>query len=80
VRTLHLRFEKLGQSFGRWLLENRLDACGKALRDPHQQSGSISDIAYRWGFNDLSHFNKTFRARFGMAPSEMRAELAARQN
>jgi AraC-like DNA-binding protein len=80
VRTLHLRFEKLGQSFGRWLLENRLDACGKALRDPHRQSSSISEIAYRWGFNDLSHFNKAFRARFGMSPSEMRAEFAARQN
>ena len=80
VRTLHLRFEKLGQSFGRWLLENRLDACGRALRDPHQRSISISEIAYRWGFNDLSHFNKAFRARFGMAPSEMRAEFTARQN
>ncbi len=80
VRTLHLRFEKLGQSFGRWLLENRLDACGKALRDPHQRSISISEIAYRWGFNDLSHFNKAFRARFGMAPSEMRAEFAAKKN
>ncbi len=80
VRTLHLRFEKLGQSFGRWLLENRLEACSKALRDPHQLSISISEIAYRWGFNDLSHFNKAFRARFGMAPSEMRAQIAARRN
>jgi AraC-like DNA-binding protein len=72
VRTLHLRFEKLGQSFGRWLLENRLDACSKALRDPQQRACSISDIAYRWGFNDLSHFNKTFRARFGMPPGQWR--------
>ncbi len=68
VRTLNLRFETLGQSFGRWLLENRLDACGKALRDLRQQSSSISEIAYRWGFNDLSHFNKAFRASFGMNP------------
>jgi AraC-like DNA-binding protein len=80
VRTLHLRFERLGQSFGRWLLENRLEACSKALRDPHQLSISISEIAYRWGFNDLSHFNKTFRARFGMAPSEMRGEFASWRN
>ena len=73
VRTLHLRFQQFGQSFGRWLLENRLDACGKALRDPHQRNGSISEIAYRWGFNDLSHFNKTFRARFGMPPRQWRS-------
>jgi AraC-like DNA-binding protein len=72
VRTLHLRFEKLGRTFGRWLLETRLDACSKALKDPRQQIRSISDIAYSCGFNDLSHFNKTFRARFGMTPGEWR--------
>jgi AraC family transcriptional activator of tynA and feaB len=73
VRTLHLRFQKIGQSFGRWLLENRLDACSKALRDPRQSGRSIADIAYRWGFNDLSHFNRTFRARFDASPSEWRS-------
>ena len=73
VRTLHLRFQILGQSFGRWLLENRLEACSKALRDPHQRSCSISEIAYRWGFNDLSHFNKAFRSRLGVPPSQWRS-------
>jgi len=74
VRTLHLRFEKLGQSFGRWLLETRLDACCKALRDPRQRTRRISEIAYSCGFNDLSHFNKAFRARFKMSPGEWRFE------
>ena len=72
VRTLHLRFARIGKTFGRWLLDNRLEACGKALRDPHQRASSISEIAYRWGFNDLSHFHKAFRARFGMTPREWR--------
>jgi AraC family transcriptional activator of tynA and feaB len=72
VRTLHLRFERVGETFGRWLLDNRLEACGKALRDPHQRDAGISEIAYRWGFNDLSHFNKAFRARFDMTPREWR--------
>jgi AraC-like DNA-binding protein len=72
VRTVHLRFERLGETFGRWLLDNRLEACGKALRDPHQRAAGISEIAYRWGFNDLSHFNKAFRARFDMTPREWR--------
>jgi AraC-like DNA-binding protein len=79
VRTLHLRFEKLGQTFGRWLLEARLDACSKALRDPHQHARNISDIAYSWGFNDLSHFNKAFRAQFGMPPGQWRYEFAMKQ-
>jgi AraC family transcriptional activator of tynA and feaB len=72
VRTLHLRFERLGETFGRWLLDNRLEACGKALRDPHQRAAGISEVAYRWGFNDLSHFNRAFRARFDMTPREWR--------
>jgi AraC family transcriptional activator of tynA and feaB len=75
VRTLHLRFEKFGQTFGRWLLDNRLDACRTALRDPNQRNSNISEIAYRWGFNDLSHFNKAFRARFDQTPRECRNDL-----
>jgi AraC-like DNA-binding protein len=72
VRTLHLRFERVGRTFGRWLLDSRLDACRKALRDPQQRASTISEIAYRWGFNDLSHFNKAFRAQFGMTPGDWR--------
>jgi len=75
VRTLHLRFEKIEQTFGRWLLEARLDDCSKALRDPHQRTRNISEIAYSRGFNDLSHFNRVFRARFNMTPGQWRHEL-----
>jgi len=80
VRTLHLRFETLGRTFGRWLLATRLDACCKALRDPLQHGATISDIAYGCGFNDLSYFNKTFRTHFGMTPGEWRSELPQRSN
>jgi AraC-like DNA-binding protein len=72
LRTLHLRFRQMGQTFGRWVLDNRLDACSTALRDGNQHRSNISEIAYRWGFNDLSHFNKSFRAHFGMTPGEWR--------
>jgi AraC family transcriptional activator of tynA and feaB len=72
VRTLHLRFAQIGETFGRWLLEHRLDACSAALRDENQRGVNISDIAYRWGFNDLSHFNKVFRSRFDRTPREWR--------
>jgi AraC-like DNA-binding protein len=75
VRTLHLRFTKLGTTFGNLLLETRLDACAKALKDPHQKLCSISEIAYSCGFNDLSHFNKTFRTRFGMPPGQWRQDF-----
>ncbi len=72
VRTLHSRFRQIGQSFGRWLRENRLEGCSAALRDANQRALNISEIAYRWGFNDLSYFNKAFRAQFDMTPGEWR--------
>ena len=74
VRTLHWRFKQTGQTFGRWVRDNRLDGCAVALRDPNQRTFNISDVAYNWGFNDLSHFNKAFRARFDMTPREWRHE------
>lgn len=74
LRTFHLRFQKLGQTFGSWLLAARLNACSKALQDPGQRAINISDIAFNFGFNDLSHFNKSFRTRFGMTPGEWRHE------
>ena len=72
VRTLHLRFREIGETFGRWVLDKRLEGCGTALRDPRQRLLNTSEIAYRWGFNDLSYFNKAFRARFDMSPGEWR--------
>ncbi|HZP71734.1 MAG TPA: helix-turn-helix domain-containing protein [Pseudolabrys sp.] len=78
VRTLHLRFKALEKTFGRWVLESRLAACSKALRDPHQKLRGISEIAYSCGFNDLSHFNKAFRAYFGMTPGEWRSGLLSK--
>ncbi|MGO4388040.1 helix-turn-helix domain-containing protein [Microvirga sp. 2YAF29] len=73
VRTVHSRFERIGQTFGRWLIDNRLEACQRDLRDPRLTASSVSEIAYRWGFSDLSHFNKAFRLKFGMTPREWRA-------
>src|SRR5262249_22606835 len=72
VRTLHARFEQVGETFSRRVLDHRLEGCAEALREPRQIVCGISDVAYRWGFNDLSHFNKAFRARFGVTPSRWR--------
>jgi AraC-like DNA-binding protein len=72
LRTLHSRFRQTGQTFGRWLLEQRLQGCSVALRDPRQRPFQISQIAYAWGFNDLSYFNRAFRQRFDRTPRDWR--------
>jgi len=60
------------------VLEQRLQVCARALRDPQQRARRIADLAFAWGFNDLSHFNRAFKTRFGATPGEMRAQAARR--
>jgi AraC-like DNA-binding protein len=42
------------------------------LRDPRFDSRTISSVAFEVGFGDLSYFNRTFRSRYGMTPSDVR--------
>lgn len=72
VRTIHKRFEDADTTFGQWVLDNRLQACRRVFDDPRQRAFTISQIAFGWGFNDLSHFSKAFRARFGLSPAQYR--------
>jgi AraC family transcriptional regulator, positive regulator of tynA and feaB len=70
-RTLHKLFERSGTSFGAWLLAERLEACAAALSSTASDA-RIADVAFAAGFNDLSHFNRRFKARFGTTPRQWR--------
>ena len=37
----------------------------------------MTEMAARWGFADLSHLNRVFRAHHGCRPSEFRDAAAA---
>ena len=77
-RYLHRLFEAEGQSVGRWIWAARLDCCRRDLADPAQAGRSITDIAFAWGFSDIAHFSRSFRARYGDSPRAFRArQLAA---
>ncbi|QSQ22616.1 helix-turn-helix domain-containing protein [Pyxidicoccus parkwayensis] len=75
TRYLHGLFAEAGESFMRWVLARRLARCRQALLDPALRERNIADIAFRWGFQDLSHFGRAFKAAFGMTPRECRAEV-----
>nr|WP_315392758.1 helix-turn-helix domain-containing protein [uncultured Duganella sp.] len=72
VRYLHLLFADTGTSVGEYMLGKRLEACQRALTDPACRQLHISEIAFRWGFQSVSHFCRTFKRRFGMTPGEAR--------
>jgi len=75
-RYVQKLFENVGTSFSHYLRERRLENCSIELRDPAHTALSISDICFRWGFNDAAHFSRSFREQFGMSPREYRRGAA----
>lgn len=61
-----------GTSIARLIWSRRLARCRAALDDWRQAQRSISDIAYGWGFSDMTHFARSFRKAYGALPSEYR--------
>ncbi len=72
VRYLHKLMIQSGRSYREELTRLRLEACRAALADPFRASETIAEIAFSAGFNDLSQFNRHFRAAFGITPSSVR--------
>lgn len=75
VRYLNKLFEAEKSSLGRHIWQRRLERCAARLREPAFDHLGVSVIALEHGFNDLSHFSRTFRAKYGLAPREYRAAL-----
>jgi AraC-like DNA-binding protein len=59
-------------SFRRYVLARRLEQCSRDLRDPAQTYRHVGEIAFAWGFNDLGHFSRAFKERYGVSPREWR--------
>ncbi|MEJ0069033.1 MAG: hypothetical protein WDO24_10225 [Pseudomonadota bacterium] len=52
ARTVHKLFAAHGTSFGRHLLARRLERCRCDIEDPRQAGRGITEICFRWGFNE----------------------------
>jgi AraC-like DNA-binding protein len=68
-------FEKIFQdSPGKWLLQRRLDYSAALLRS---STMNVTEIAFESGFEDISHFSRVFKERFGDSPVAYREKIAA---
>ncbi|MFE7835431.1 helix-turn-helix domain-containing protein [Streptomyces sp. NPDC057474] len=74
VRHLGRIFESTGRSPARHITERRLVGAHRELTGPGAWETRIADVAHRWGFSSQAHFARLFRSRFGLTPSEARAE------
>jgi AraC family transcriptional regulator, positive regulator of tynA and feaB len=70
VRALHALFEDVDASVAGLVRTERLARCLEDLQRPN--GGSVTDIAFRWGFCDAAHFSRVFKRAFGVTPSEVR--------
>jgi AraC-like DNA-binding protein len=67
--------QRLGhRNFNAFLNGYRLDEVIAALADPAQEAVPILTIALDAGFQSLGPFNRAFKSRTGMTPSEFRRE------
>ena len=71
-RYVHLLFEETGQTFGQFVMEERLKRAFALLTDPACARIRISDIAFKVGFIEHSTFNRVFRRRFSDTPRSIR--------
>ena len=53
-------------------MSRRLARCRRALEDPSQAHRTVSEIAYGWGFSDMTHFGRKFKAAYGLLPRDYR--------
>lgn len=70
VRALHSLFEDAEESVAALVRGERLRRCMDDLARP--DSGSVTAIAFRWGFCDAAHFSRVFKREFGLTPSAVR--------
>jgi AraC-like DNA-binding protein len=73
TRTLHKIFEAEEHTIAASIRRRRLERCRQDLLDPRLLNRPVSAVGARWGFRDAARFSRTFRAAYGLPPSEYRA-------
>ena len=84
ARYVQRLFDGCGSTFTEYVMERRLERAHRLLGDPRLCDRTLTAIAFAAGFNDLSHFQRRFRRRYGATPSDLRrahgADLACRSD
>jgi len=59
------------ESPGKWLLQRRLEHAAKLLLNSPM---NVTEVAFESGFEDVSHFSRVFKERFGVPPMTYRQD------
>ena len=72
VRYLHHLFSAGSETVTQYIQRRRLEECARALIDAPVRDRLVTEIAFDYGFNSLTHFGRVFRNQFGLTPSAYR--------
>lgn len=72
TRYLQKLFAEQGETFRGYRRKRRLERSRADLVSPLYVNLSITEICFRWGFNDAAHFSRAFRKAFGQSPRDYR--------
>ncbi|MHB8530266.1 MAG: helix-turn-helix domain-containing protein [Caulobacteraceae bacterium] len=76
-RYIQKLFATAQDTFGHYLRTRRLERSRMDLASPLFARLSISEICFRWGFNESAHFSRAFRNQYGLSPREYRRAAGA---
>lgn len=71
-RTLYRLFEPEGKSIAQYILGLRIERASYDLADVSDKALSVTEIAFKWGFSDVSQFSRAFKRLKGLPPREWR--------
>ncbi|MFO7278495.1 MAG: helix-turn-helix domain-containing protein [Pseudomonadota bacterium] len=77
-RYLRMLFAPERETVSAYILRRRLEECARQIASPLWRGQTLTDIAFRYGFNSAAHFTRVFRDHFGVTPRQYRkAHLSA---
>ncbi len=78
LRQIYRLFAEQGHTVAGWIRSRRLERCRAELANSHDRI-TVTEIAFRWGFNDIAHFSRAFKSFYGLSPRAFR-QTTARTN
>ncbi len=80
ARYLHHLFTSESETVTQYIQRRRLEECARALIAAPVRGRLVTEIAFDYGFNSLTHFGRVFRNQYGLTPSEYRRAANAARN
>jgi len=71
LRSLYLLFEKNAKTTPKnFIRQKKLERVYATLTDPSSKMANVTAVALEYGFSHLGRFSESYKATFGMLPSE----------